>query len=93
MEKQLSGVEPLWISKVEWGRASVDLQGRSHSVSQVDGFSDMAPAYQLCVGGGLSNGTMASAHDDVRHFRFSQVLTGTLHTVTMVLELRGSKSE
>ena len=28
----------------------MDLQGGSHSISQVDGVSDMVPAYQLCGG-------------------------------------------
>ena len=28
----------------------MDLHGGSHSVSKVDGISDMAPAYQLCWG-------------------------------------------
>ena len=37
---------------------SGNLQGGSHNVSQVDGVSDMAPAYWLCVWGGgvLENG-------------------------------------
>ena len=37
--------------KAAWvGRASGDLQGRSNSVSQFDGVSDMVPAYWLCGG-------------------------------------------
>ena len=37
---------------VGWGRASMDLQGRSYSVSQVNGVSDIAPAYWYCGGEG-----------------------------------------
>ena len=71
---------------------SGDLQSGSHSVSKVDGVSDMAPAYQL-FGGGLSKGTMASACPDVRHFSLSLYTTGALQAATPVLELRGSESE
>ena len=66
---------------VAWGRVSGDLQGRSNSVSQVVGISDMAPACQLCSsvpggeGGWFSKGTMASAHLDARHLSFSQYVT------------------
>ena len=44
MEKQLGWA----VNWVGWGGASGDLQGGSNSVSQVDGVSDMAPAYPLC---------------------------------------------
>ena len=51
MEKQLG-----WGGKL--GEAeSLGISKADHSVSQVDGVSDMAPAYQLCGGGGrLENG-------------------------------------
>ena len=71
----------------------MDLQDGSHSVSQVDGVSDMAPAYQLCMGGWLSKGTMAGAHPEARHFRLSLYTPAALQAATLVLELRGSESE
>ena len=73
MEKQvgwahnLGRVEHLWISKL----------GHTHLVNQVDGVSDMAPAYWLC-GGELNKGTTASACPDARHFSFSLYTTGAL---------------
>ena len=79
MEKNLGGAE--------------SLQGRSNSVSQVDGVSNMAPACRLCVSaeGGLRKGTVASAHLDARHF--SHYATCAFQGATLVLELRGSESE
>ena len=64
-------------------------------MSQVDGFSDLAPACWLCgsVGGVFRKGSMASAHLDDRHFSFSQYATGSLQAATLALELRGSESE
>ena len=52
----------------------------SNSVSQVDGVSNMAPAYKLhgSAEGGLRKGTMASAHPDARHFSLSQYVAGIL---------------
>ena len=41
-------------------------------------------------GGGLSKGTMASAHLDSRHFSFSLYTTGAFRVATLVLELRGN---
>ena len=57
----MGGVEPLGIPP-----------GRSNSVSQVDGISDMAAAFWLCgfAVGEFRKGTMASAHLDSRHFGF-----------------------
>ena len=80
---------------VGWGRVSGDLQGRSNSVSQVDGDSDMTTACRLsgCDGGRPRKGTMASAHLDARHFSFSLYSTGTFQAATMLLELRESESE
>ena len=59
----------------------MNLQGGSHHISQVDGLSDMTPAYRL-LGGGLSKGTTASAHLDA---------TGSLQAATPALEFRGSE--
>ena len=78
MEKQ-----PGWACKLG-GRVSADLQGRSHSVSQVDGVSDMASAYKFCVGR-FTKGTKASAHLDARHFGFSLHSTGAFQAATLVL--------
>ena len=71
----------------------MDLQGGSHSASQVDGVSDMAPAYHLCVGGGVNKGTMSSVPPDAKHFGPSLYTTGALQAATLVLELRGNESE
>ena len=51
--------------------------------------------YQLAgsVGGALSKGIMASAHLDARHFSFSQYATSAFQAATLVLELKGNKSE
>ena len=89
MEKQLgwacklSGVELLGISTV------------GHSVSQIDGVSDTAPAYWLC-GGRLSTGTMASAHLDARHFSLSLFTTGiklifTRGHISLTVAFKGPK--
>ena len=75
--------------KLESGGDSGDLLGRSNSVSQVDGVSDMAPACWLC-GGRFRKGTMASAHIDARHFHFSLYTTGPFQAAILLLELRGS---
>ena len=46
MEKPL---KTAWVSlKVGWGRASGNHQGGENCDSQVDGVSDMAPAYCFC---------------------------------------------
>lgn len=71
---------------------SRDLQSRSHSVSQVDGVSDMAIVYWLC-GGRAQQRDNGSACLDVRHFSFSLFTTGALQAATPVLELSGSASE
>ena len=80
---------------VGWGRVSGDLQGRSNSVSQVDGDSDMTTACRLsgCDGGRPRKGTMASACPSARHFSLSHYATGALQAATLALELRGSESE
>ena len=56
---KLGGVEPLWISKV--GHAVLGRSMESQIWHQPTG----------SVGGGLSKGTMASAHPDARHFSLS----------------------
>ena len=78
-----------------WGVVSGDIQGVSNSVSQVDGVSDMAPAYWLfgSVGRDFRKGTVASACLDARHFIFSLYVTRTFQAVTPLLELKGRKSE
>ena len=89
MEKQLG-----WAHKL--GRVvSGNLQGKTNSVSQVDGVSNMAAVFQFCgsVGGGFRKGAMVSAHSDARHFSSSLYATGTFQPATPVLELRGSKSD
>ena len=48
MEKQLP-----WACKLDGAESLRDLQGKSNSVSQVDGVSDVAPVCQLCGGEGL----------------------------------------
>ena len=45
-----------------------------------------------CVGGGFTKGTMASAHLDAT-LQSSLYPTGAFQAATLVLELRGSKSE
>ena len=45
------------------------------------------------VGGGFRKETMASARLDTRHFSFSPYATGAFQAATLLLELRGSKSE
>ena len=55
----------VWVGPcVGWDRVSGDLHGGANSVSQVDGVSNMAPAFQLCatIGGGLRKEAMASAY-------------------------------
>ena len=79
--------------KVGWGGVSGVLQGRSNSVSQVDGVSDMAPACWLYGGKDFRNGTMASACLDARHFSPSLCTTGAFQAATLVLEFRGNESE
>ena len=53
--------------KFGWGRALGNHRSGAHSVSQVDGDSDVAPTCWLCgsVGGGIVKGTMASASTSV----------------------------
>ena len=67
----------------------------SKNVSQFDGVSDMAPAFQCCgsLEGGFRIRTMASAHLDARHFSFSVYTIGAFQAATPVLELRVSESE
>ena len=77
----MSGVEPLWISKT--GLTVLARFMESQIWHQPTGF----------VGGGLSKGTMASAHPNARHFSLSLYTTSALQAATTVLELRGSKSE
>ena len=80
-----------WVGQSLWGSP-----GWAHSVSQVDGVSGMAPAYQLCGSVALwekvQKRAMASARLDVRHFSFSLYATGAFQASTLVLELRGSES-
>ena len=93
---------------VSWvDRVSGDLQGRANSIIQVDGVSDIAPACWLCgcVGIGFRKGTVASStflqerklspssHLDARYFSSSLYAPGAFQAATLVLELRGSKSE
>ena len=78
---------------VGWGRVSGEHTGRSNSVSQIDGVSDMAPACWLYGGKDFRNGTMASAFLDARHFSSSLCTTGAFQAATLVLELRGSESD
>ena len=75
IQKSNLGGPIIWV-----GSVSEDLQGGSNSVSQVDGVSNMAPAYKLhgSAEGGLRKGTMASAHPDARHFSLSQYVAGIL---------------
>ena len=87
MEKQLGWacklgeVEPLWISKV------------GHTVLAKLMESQIWYQFTGSVGGGLSQGTMASAHPNARHFSLSLYTTGALQAATPLLELRGSESE
>ena len=83
------------------------LQGRSNSVSQVDGVSDMTLACRLSssVGRGLRKEAMdlptvpsrrklsPSFLCDARHFSSSLYATDAFQAATLVLELRGSASE
>ena len=87
MEKQLGwahklgGMEPLRISKV------------GHTVLVARLMESPTWHQSTCsVGGGLSKGTMASAHPDARHFSFSLYTTGAFQAAIPVLELRGSES-
>ena len=70
----------------------MDLQGGSHSISQVDE-SQIWHQPTGFVGAGLSKGTMASARPDARHFSLSLYATGALQAATLVLDFRGSESE
>ena len=85
MEKQLGWVlkvrrvEPLWISKV----------GHTVLVRWVE--SQMWYQPTSSGWGGLSKGTMASAHLGARHFSLSLYAIGALQAATLVLELRGSE--
>ena len=45
------------------------------------------------LGGGFRKETRASARLDTRHFSFSPYATGAFQAATLLLELRGSKSE
>ena len=85
----------IWKSSLGWHRFFGDLQGKVNSVSQVDGISDMAPAFQLCgsVWGGFRKRTVASDHLDARHFSSSLYVTGAFQASAQVMELRGSESE
>ena len=87
MEKQfgwahkLSGVEPLWTSKV--GHTVLATLMESQIWHQPTG----------SVRGGLSKGKMAFACPNTRHFSSSLYTAGALQAATLVLELRGSESE
>ena len=100
MEKQLGWARTLG------GAESLGISNVGQSVSQVDGISDMAPACWLCSRGGrVRKGTMASfclsvwensvpsSHLDARHFSSSLYATGSFQAATLMLELRGSKSD
>ena len=87
MEKQLG-----WTPKLGGAKSPGILLGSSNSVSQVDGVSDMAPAFSS-MGRGFRKGTMASACLDASHFSSSLYVTGAFQATTLVLELRGSESE
>ena len=78
--------------ELRWAEVSGDLQSKSNIVSQIDGVSDMAPAYWLCEGR-VIKGTMASAHLDTRQFCSSYYAAAAFQAATPVLELRGSESE
>ena len=57
-------LETAWVGLiVGWSRARENHQGGANSVSQVVGVSDMVPTCGFCdsLGGGLRQGTMASA--------------------------------
>ena len=83
MEKQpgwarkLCEVEPLWVSKV--GHTVLARSMESQIWHQPTG----------SVYGGLSKGTMASAHPDSKHFSLSLCTTGALQAATPVLAMRG----
>ena len=70
----------------------MDLQGGSHTISQVDGVSSMAPAYWVCW-------RRAQQRDNGLYSPQCQTLslslhaTGALQAASLVLELRGSESE
>ena len=98
----MSQVQPfIWKSSlggpiVAWGRVSGDLQGRSNSVSQVDGVSDMAlPASSVILSAFLSGRKLSPSCglDATSHFSSSLYATGAFQAATLVLELRGSESE
>ena len=95
MEKQLG-----WAHKLGGGGGEVsgDLQGRSSSVTQVYGVSDMVPACQLCSSVRRefrkgTKGAMAYAHLDARHFSFFLYTTDVFQAAIPVLEHRGTESE
>ena len=87
MEKQLGlghkfgGVEPVGIAKA--GQTVLARLMESQIWHQL----------VSSVWGGFRKGTMASVHFDARHFSFSLYTTGAFQGATLVLELRGSKSE
>ena len=80
----MSGVEPLWISKV------------SHTVLARLMESQIWHQPTGCMGWGseeLSKESMASAYLDARYFSLSLYTTGGLQAATLVLEHRESESE
>ena len=77
------------------GHSLRDLHGKAHSVSQVNGVSDMAPACQLCGSAHLSvwENLSPSSCLDASHLSFSLYATGAFQAATSLLELRGNESE
>ena len=86
MEKQLG-----WASKLG-GQSLLGSPGWVTQLVRLMESQDMAPPYRFC-GGRVQLREMASACPSARHFNLSLYTTGDLQAATLVLELRGSKSE
>ena len=87
MEKQLG-----WASKLN-GAGSLGISKADQTV--LAKLMDSQIWHQLAgsVRGGFRKGTTASAHPDARYFSSSLYASGAFQAATLVLELRGSKSE
>ena len=87
MEKHL-----VWAYKLD-GAESLRISKVGHTVLARLMESQIRHQLAGSVWAGFRKGTMASAHPDARHFRFSMCTTGAFQSAISELELRRSRSE
>ena len=90
----MSNEQPfIWKTPYGWGRVPEDLQGGANSVSQVDGDSDMAPAYWFHVREGLAKRKWPLLTLMLNASVSPCILLVLFQAAMQVLELRESESE